>query len=73
MPAMFKNRTSSYVSNSSISNSFSSVPEELEVVSSDKINFFNSSSQAMAKLLAKQSVGRAVKPIQDVMTCWWSA
>jgi hypothetical protein len=27
----------------------------------------------MAKLLAKQSVGRAVKPIQDVMTCWWSA
>jgi hypothetical protein len=26
----------------------------------------------MAKLLAKQSVGRAVKPIQDVVTCWWS-
>jgi hypothetical protein len=34
-------------------------------------NFFNSSSQAMAKLLSKQSVGRAVKPIQDVSTCWW--
>jgi hypothetical protein len=26
----------------------------------------------MAKLLAKQSAGRAVKPIQDVVTCWWS-
>jgi hypothetical protein len=36
------------------------------------INFFNSSSLTMAKLLAKQSVGRAVKPIQDVVTCWWS-
>jgi hypothetical protein len=35
-------------------------------------NFFNSSSQAMAKLLSKQSVGRAVKPIQDVSTRWWS-
>jgi len=31
-----------------------------------------SSLQAMAKLLAKQSAGRAVKPIQDVVTCWWS-
>ncbi len=36
------------------------------------INFCNNSSQAMAKLLSKQSVGRAVKPIQDVATCWWS-
>ncbi len=36
------------------------------------INFFNSSSQAMAKLLSKQSVGRAVKPIQYVSTHWWS-
>ena len=36
------------------------------------ISFFNSSSQAMAKLLAKQSAGRAVKPIQDVATHWWS-
>ncbi len=35
------------------------------------VNFFYSSSQAMAKLLSKQSVGRAVKPIQDVSTCWW--
>ena len=26
----------------------------------------------MAKLLSKQSVGRAVKPIQDVATRWWS-
>ena len=36
------------------------------------INFFNSSSQAMGKLLSKQQVGRAVRPIQDVMTRWWS-
>jgi hypothetical protein len=36
------------------------------------VNFFNSSSQAMSKLLSKQSVGRAVKPIQDVSTRWWS-
>jgi hypothetical protein len=32
---MFKNKTSSYVSNSSISNSFSSIPEEVELDSSD--------------------------------------
>jgi len=37
------------------------------------IIFFNCSTQAMTKLLAKQSVGRAVKPIQDVSTQWWSA
>jgi hypothetical protein len=36
------------------------------------ISFFKSSSQAMAKLLSKQSLGRAVKPIQDVATPWWS-
>ncbi len=36
------------------------------------ISFFNSSSQAMAKLLGKQSAGRAVTPIQDVVTHWWS-
>jgi hypothetical protein len=36
------------------------------------INFFNSSSQAMGKLLSKQQVGRAVRPIQDVVTRWWS-
>jgi hypothetical protein len=26
----------------------------------------------MAKLLSKQQIGRAVKPIQDVATRWWS-
>jgi hypothetical protein len=36
------------------------------------VNFFNSSSQATRKLLAKQVEGRAVKPIQDVTTRWWS-
>ncbi len=36
------------------------------------INYFNSSSQEMAKLLSKQIIGRAVKPSQDVVTCWWS-
>jgi hypothetical protein len=36
------------------------------------VNFFNSSTQAMAKLLSKQQAGRAVKPIQDVATRWWS-
>jgi len=35
MPAMLTNKTSSYVSNSSISNSFSSIPEEVELDSSD--------------------------------------
>jgi hypothetical protein len=38
----------------------------------DLINYFNSSSQAMKKLLGKQVVGRAVKPDQDVTTRWWS-
>jgi hypothetical protein len=36
------------------------------------VNFFNSSTQAMSKLLSKQVQGRAVKPIQDVVTRWWS-
>ncbi len=36
------------------------------------MNFFNSSSQATKKLLGKQVEGRAVKPIQDVTTRWWS-
>jgi hypothetical protein len=36
------------------------------------VQFFNSSSQAMGKLLSKQQIGRAVKPIQDVATRWWS-
>ena len=36
------------------------------------VNFFNSSSKARAKLLSKQIAGRAVKPIQDVTTCWRS-
>ena len=38
----------------------------------DIVNFFNSSTQAMQKLLGKQAQGRAVKPIQDVVTRWWS-
>jgi hypothetical protein len=36
------------------------------------VNFFNSSSQATKKLLGKQVEGRAIKPIQDVITRWWS-
>jgi ABC-type lipoprotein release transport system permease subunit len=36
------------------------------------INFFNSFTQAMGKLLSKQQVGRAVKPIQDSATRLWS-
>jgi hypothetical protein len=36
------------------------------------VNYFNSSSQAMKKLLGKQVVGRAVKPVQDVTTRWWN-
>ena len=36
------------------------------------VNYFNSSSRAMKKLLGKQVVGRAVKPDQDVTTRWWS-
>ena len=36
------------------------------------VNFFNSSPQATRKLLGKQVEGRAVKPIQDVTTRWWS-
>ena len=34
--------------------------------------FFNSSSQAITKLLGKQVEGRAVKLIQDVTTRWSS-
>jgi hypothetical protein len=53
---------------------FKDLPESKGTMSACRtlINFFNSSSQAMAKLLAKQSAGRAVKPIQDVVTRWWS-
>jgi hypothetical protein len=36
------------------------------------INFFNSSTQAVDKQLSKQSIGRAIKPIQDIATRWWS-
>jgi len=36
------------------------------------VAFFYSSTQAMDKLLGKQVVGRAVKPIQNVSTHWWS-
>jgi len=36
------------------------------------VNFFNASPQATKKLLGKQVEGRALKPIQDVTTRWWS-
>jgi hypothetical protein len=36
------------------------------------INFFNSTSQAMRKMLSMQQVGRMLRPIQDVVTRWWS-
>jgi hypothetical protein len=36
------------------------------------VGFFKHSSQAAAILTGKQVVGRAVKPIQDVETRWWS-
>jgi hypothetical protein len=36
------------------------------------VQHFNSSSQALQILLAKQQHGRQVKPIQDVSTRWWS-
>jgi hypothetical protein len=36
------------------------------------IKLFNSLPQATTKLLGKQVVDRAVKPIQDVTTRWWS-
>jgi hypothetical protein len=53
---------------------FSDTPESLGAMSACRslINFFNSSTQAMSKLLSKQVAGRAVKPIQDVVTRWWS-
>ena len=53
---------------------FSDSPETLGTMSACRsiINFFNSSTQAMSKLLSKQVAGRAVKPIQDVVTRWWS-
>jgi len=38
----------------------------------DIVTFFHSSSQAMEKLLSKQAQGKALKPIQDVATRWWS-
>jgi hypothetical protein len=53
---------------------FKDLPESEGTMSACRslIAFFHSSTQAMAKLLGKQSVGRAVKPIQDVATRWWS-
>jgi len=36
------------------------------------VNIFNSSPQEITKPLGKQVEGRAVKPIQDVTTRWWS-
>lgn len=49
---------------------FKDLPESEGTMSACRslIAFFHSSTQAMAKLLGKQSVGRAVKPIQDVAT-----
>ena len=38
----------------------------------EMVGFFKHSSQAEAILLGKQVAGRAVKPIQDVETRWWS-
>jgi hypothetical protein len=53
---------------------FTNAPEMLHTMSSCRslITFFNSSTQVMGKLLSKQQVRRAVKPIQDVVTRWWS-
>jgi hypothetical protein len=53
---------------------FKDLPESEGIMSACRnlIAFFNSSTQAMAKLLGKQSTGRAVKPIKDVATRWWS-
>jgi len=36
------------------------------------VHFFNSSPQALKKLRDKQVEGRALVPIQDVVTRWWS-
>ncbi len=36
------------------------------------VQHFKHSSQTEAILLGKQVAGRAVKPIQDVETRWWS-
>ncbi len=53
---------------------FTDAPETLGTMSACRsiVNFFNSSTQAMSKLLSKQVQGRAVRPIQDVVTRWWS-
>ena len=53
---------------------FTDAPETMDAMSACRsiVNFFNSSSQAMGKLLSKQQAERAVKPIQDVATRWWS-
>jgi len=53
---------------------FTDSPETMGAMSACRsiVNFFNSSSQAMGKLLSKQQAERAVKPIQDVATRWWS-
>jgi hypothetical protein len=53
---------------------FTDAPETIGAMSACRsiVNFFNSSTQAMGKLLSKQQAGKAVKPIQDVATRWWS-
>lgn len=53
---------------------FDDTPETLGTMAACRalVNYFNSSPQAITKLLAKQQEGRAVKPIQDVSTRWWS-
>jgi hypothetical protein len=38
----------------------------------DMVNYFNSSTQAMQKLLRKKVQGRALKPMHDVIPRWWS-
>jgi hypothetical protein len=53
---------------------FSDLPQSEETLKACRnlANFFNASSQATQKLLGKQVEGKAVKPIQDVTTRWWS-
>ncbi len=53
---------------------FTNAPETVGAMSACRsiVSFFDSSMQAMGKLLSKQQAGRAVKPIQDVTTRWWS-
>jgi hypothetical protein len=53
---------------------FTDAPKTIGTISAchSIVNFYYSSTQAMSKLPSKQVQGRAVKPIQDVVTRWWS-